>query len=97
MIGSDHPIFHMVLKEVPGAEPNDQMGRLTNVGCVCFGHILVENFRRDSRSHFTRTYRNQLLVDQQPDDTIRRFWELDAIGIREDQNAVMTAEEKVPP
>ena len=45
MIGSDHPIFHMVLSEIPGAEPNDPIERLKNLGWVCFGPTLVENFR----------------------------------------------------
>ena len=95
MVGSDHPIFHMVLKEVPGAKPNDPIGRLTNLGWVCFGPTLVENFRRDSRSYFSRTYRSQVIDQRQPpDDAIRKFWELDAIGIKEETSPAMTAEEK---
>ncbi len=96
MVGSDHPIFHMVLKEVPGAKPNDPIRRLTNLGWVCFGPTLVENFRRDSRSYFSRTYRSQVIDQRQPpDDAIRKFWELDAIGIKEETSPAMTAEEKV--
>jgi hypothetical protein len=96
MIGSDHPIFHMVLKEVPGAKPNDPIGRLTNLGWVCFGPTLIENFRRDSRSYFSRTYRSQVVDQRRPsDDAIRKFWELDAIGIKDETTSpAMTAEEK---
>ncbi len=95
MVGSDHPIFHMVLKEVPGAKPNDPIGRLTNLGWVCFGPTLLENFRRDSRSYFSRTYRSHVIDQRQPpDDAIRKFWELDAIGIKEETSPAMTAEEK---
>ena len=94
MIGSDHPIFHMVLNEIPGAEPNDPIGRLTNLGWVCFGPTLVENFRRDSHSYFSRTYRSRVADQRQPpDDAIRKFWELDAIGIKEETRPAMTAEE----
>ncbi len=57
MIGSDHPLFHLALKEVSGRRSSDPIARLTNLGWVCFGPTLVEDFRRDSRTHFTRTYR----------------------------------------
>ena len=55
MIGSDHPVFHHVLKEACGDQPNDPVARLTNLGWVCFGPTLVEEFRRNTHSHFTRT------------------------------------------
>ena len=48
MIGSDHPLFHLVLKEICGSRPNDPIARLTNLGWVCFGPTLVEEFRRKS-------------------------------------------------
>ena len=32
MIGSDHPVFHHVLKEACGDQPNDPIARLTNLG-----------------------------------------------------------------
>ena len=32
MIGSDHPVFHRVLKETCGDQPNDPSLRLTNLG-----------------------------------------------------------------
>ena len=95
MIGSDHPIFHMVSKEIPRAKSNGPIGRLTNLGWVCFGPTLLENFRSDSHSYFSRTYRSQVANRSQlPDDAIRRFWELDAIGIKDDTCPAMTAEEK---
>ena len=95
MIGSDHLIFHIVSKEIAGAKSNDPIGRLTNLGWVCFGPTLLENFRRDSHSYFSRTYRSQVANRSQlPDDAIRRFWELDAIGIKDDTCPAMTAEEK---
>ena len=95
MIGSDHPIFHMVSKEVPGKKSNDPIGCLTNLGWVCFGPTLIENFRRDSHSYFSRTYRSQLVNRSQlPEDAICKFWELDAIGIKDDTCPAMTAEEK---
>ena len=74
MFGSDHPIFHMVSNEIPGAEPIDPVGRLTNLGWVCFGPTLVENFRRDSHSYFSRTYRSRVADQRQPpDDAVRKF------------------------
>ena len=45
MIGSDHPVFHHLLKEACGDQPNDPIAHLTNLGWVCFGPTLVEEFR----------------------------------------------------
>ena len=93
MIGSNHSIFHMVLNEIPGAEPSDPIGRWTNLGWVCFGPTLVENFWRDSHSYFSRTYRSRVADQRQPpDDAVRKFWELDAIGIKKETRPPMTAE-----
>lgn len=58
MIGSDHPLFHLVLKDVSGSQPTDPIARLTNLGWVCFWPTLVEDHRKESRVHFTRTYRS---------------------------------------
>lgn len=55
MIGSDHPVFHHVLKEACGDQPNDPIARLTNLGWVCFVPTLVEEFRCNTHSHFTHT------------------------------------------
>ena len=84
----------MVSKEIPGGKSNDPIGHLTNLGWVCFGPTLLENFRSDSHSYFSRTYRSQVANRSQlPDDAICRFWELDAIGIKDDTcPCPMTAE-----
>ena len=94
MIGSDHPVFHHVLQEICGSQPNDPVARLTNLGWVCFGPTLVEEFRRDSRSHFTRTYRSSPIYKQPaPDDILRSFWELESLGIKDNVEQPMTTEE----
>ena len=95
MIGSDHPLFHLVLKEIHGSRHNDPIARLTNLGWVCFGPTLVKEFRQKSQSHFTRTYRsNQVSKQPPPDDILRKFWELESIGIKEESGMQMTVEEK---
>ena len=43
MIGSDHPVFHHVLKETCGDQQNDPIARLTNLGWVCFGPTLAQH------------------------------------------------------
>ena len=87
MIGSDHPVFHHVLKEACGDQPNDSIARLTNLGWVCFGPTLVEEFRRNNHSHFTRTYRSsQVNKLPPPDDILRAFWELESLGIVDKPN-----------
>ena len=57
LIGSDHPLFHRVLQEICGNKPDDPVARLTTLGWVCFGPTLVEDYRRKTKSHFTRTHR----------------------------------------
>ena len=95
MIGSDHPVFHHVLKEACGDQPNDPVARLTNLGWVCFGPTLVEEFRLNTHSHFTRTYRSsQVNKSPPPDDILRAFWELESLGITDQAEQQMTAEEK---
>ena len=96
MIGSDHPLFHLVLNEVHGGLPNDPIARLTTLGWICFGPTLVEEFRRQSQSHFTRTYRSSQINPQPPpDDILRKFWELEALGIKETADKpVMTIDER---
>ena len=95
MIGSDHPVFHHVLKEACGDQPNDPIARLTNLGWVCFGPTLVEEFRRNTHSHFTRTYRSsQVNKPPPPDDILRAFWELESLGIVDKPERRMTAEER---
>ena len=95
MIGSDHPVFHHVLKEACGDQPNDPIARLTNLGWVCFGPTLVEEFRRNTHSHFTRTYRSSHVnKPPPPDDILRAFWELQSLGIMDKPEQRMTAEER---
>ena len=94
-IGSDHPVFDHVLKETCGNQPNDPVARLTNLGWVCFGPTLVEEFRRNSLSHFTLTYRSGQVNKPLPsDDILRAFWKLESLGIRDTTEQTMAAEER---
>lgn len=94
MIGSDHPVFHHVLKKACGDQPNDPFACLTNLSWVCFGPTLVEEFRRDTHSHFTRTCcSGQVNKPHSPDDILRAFWELKSLGIMNKPEQRMTAEE----
>lgn len=51
LIGSDHPVFHQVSKEVIGSQPSDPIARLTNLGWVCFGPALVEEVEKPNNPH----------------------------------------------
>ena len=89
--GSDHPVFHHVLKEACGNQLNDPVARLTNLGWVCFGPTLVEEFRRNSRSK----YRSSLIREQPPpDDVVRKFWELESLGIKDKTGQALSPEEQ---
>ena len=72
---------------------NDPIVRLTNLGWVCFGRTLVEEFRHNSHSHLTRTYRSSQ-VNTRPDDILRAFWELESLGIVDKPEQRMTAKER---
>ena len=95
MVGSDHSVFHHVLKEAYGNQPNDPVARLTNLGWVCFGPTLTLEFHRNSRSHFISTYRSsQVNKPPPPDDIWRAFWELESLGIRDTTEQTITAKER---
>ena len=95
LIGSDNPIFHHVVREVHGEAPKDPIARKTSLGWVCFGPTLTEEFRRKSRSYFTRTFRTNQIEERGPsDDVLRQFWELEAIGIRDETERELTPDEK---
>ena len=82
MIGSEHPVFHRLLKEACGDQPNDPIERLTNLSWVCFGPTLVEEFRRNTHSRFKCTYcSSQVNKPPPPDDILHAFWELESLGI----------------
>jgi hypothetical protein len=70
----------------------DPIARKTSLGWICFGPTLTEEFRRSSTSYFTRTYRTNQIEEQGPDDILRQFWELVAIGIRDETD--LTPDEK---
>ena len=93
LIGSDHPAFHKVLREVNGSHPKDTIARQTPLGWVCFGPTNKNCLPRNSQTHVTRTYRTcQTSVDE-TNDLLRNFWDLEAIGINEDNTRAMTQEE----
>ena len=98
LIGSDHPLFHHVLKEVHGTKPADPIARLTHLGWVCFGPTIVDEHRRKSRSYFTRTYRSSHIeksIIHPQDDQLRQFWELEALGIKDTDDKTLDEKEAV--
>ena len=65
LIGSDHPVFHKVLREVNGSHPKDPVARQTPLGWVCFGPTSKNSSFVNTHVHMTRTNRtNQLNVDE---------------------------------
>lgn len=62
---------------------------------MCFGPTLVEEFRRNTPSHFTRTFRSSQVNKPPPlDDILRAFWKLKSLGIVDKPEQPMTAEER---
>ena len=94
LIGSDHPIFHQVLREVPGEQGNEPIARLTKLGWVCFGPTEVSKLQKKSRSHVSvRTYCTDSTAVE-TNNLIRKFWELEAIGIQDNGDQAWTADER---
>ena len=87
LISSDHPVFHRIHREIHGSNVNDPVARLTNLGWVCFGPTSPSPSSGHSRIHSTRTYRTstpfQEHENQTTNDLLRRFWELDALGMND--------------
>ena len=93
--GGQTPTYHRVLQDVSGNRPSDLVARLTNLGWVCFGPTLTEDFRRKTKSHFTRTYRASHTTNEEPiDDLLKRFWVLDSMGIEEPTSQTFAPDEK---
>ena len=94
LIGSHHPVFHQVRREVQGTRTNDPVARQTNLGWVCFGPTMVSNRPCKSRSHHsTRTYRSFNDDVKETNDLLRKFWELEAIGIKDGDSQTWTQDE----
>lgn len=88
-------VFHHMLKEACGEQLNDQVA---NLGWVCFGPILVEEFRHNTHSHFTPTYcSSQVNKPPPPDDIawhLHAFWELESLGTT-DQAEQATSDSRI--
>ena len=96
LIGSDHPLFHHVLQEKRILQVNDPIARRTNLGWVCFGPTSTNGVRNGSRIHVTRTYKSDQAATKCNDSTnnlLRKFWELDSMGIREEDTQPLTPDE----
>ena len=95
LIGRDHPLFHRVLHEICGHQQADSVARLTNLGWVCFGPTVVEDYRRKTMSYFTRMYRtSHIKHGESVDDLLRSFWELESMGITESKSRVFTPKQR---
>ncbi len=92
LVGSDHPVFHKVLREVTGHNPKNPVARQMPLGWVCFGPISKKPSTWTTQSHMTRTYKTEHA--QEVSDNLRHFWELEAIGIKDGNVRPLTPDEK---
>ena len=90
LIGSNHPVFHKVLREVNGSHPKDPMARQIPLGWVCFGPTSTNSSVANTQVHMTRTYHTSQSNVDETNELLRNFWELDAIGIKDSSTPAMT-------
>ena len=82
----------LIGSEVPGEQGNELIARLTKLGWVCFGPTEVSKLQKKSRSHVSvRTYRTDSTAVE-TNNLIRKFWELEAIGIQDNGDQAWTAD-----
>ena len=93
LIGSDHPVLHKFLREVNGKHPKDPVARQIPLGWVCFGPTSKNSLSINTHANMTRTYRTGQVNVDETKDLLRKFWELDAIGIRDNNIRTMTKDE----
>ena len=80
-------------RELTGRNPKDPVARQTPLGWVCFGPTNKNHSHRTTHAHMTRACStNQTNMDQ-TNYLLRKFWELQAIGINDGSTHAMTQDE----
>ena len=82
-------VFHKVLREVTGERSKDPIARQKPLGWVCFGPTSENLSTRSYHAHTTRIFGTGQTVNE-TNDLLRKFWELEAIGIKEEDVCPMT-------
>ena len=89
--------YFIKYREVIGSQPSDPIARLRNLRWVCFGPESLEEVQKsNSRSHTTRTYRSSSnsCETELLNKSLRRFWDIESIGIKDTSDEVLTPSDK---
>ncbi|XP_052806575.1 uncharacterized protein LOC128235822 [Mya arenaria] len=84
LIGLDHAKLHRSLEEIVG-EPNSPIARLTPLGWTCIGPVKNQNYKDTCLYTFNTVQCTSEL--HQIDETLKRFWETEAIENRPKMNS----------
>lgn len=89
LVGLDAIDLHNTIEEIWG-KPGEPVARRTPLGWTCVGD--PEKYIPSESSNYAQSF--HVHASENLDQTLRRFWELDAIGIRSDNSEVYTPAER---
>ena len=94
LIGQDHIDLHFSKCDVRG-NPGEPIARLGPLGWSCVGPPDGRSVTRSDRTHLACTFFTRPRVFDEINDSLKRFWEIDTLGIQDNDLKMMTREEKI--
>lgn len=94
LIGQDQIDLHFSRCDVKG-NPGEPIARLGPLGWSCVGHPDRKSIAGDPQTNLAYTLFCRPQVFDEINDSLKRFWEIETLGIQQSKPEVMTTEEKM--
>ena len=94
LIGQDQIDLHFLKCDVRG-NPGEPIARLGPLGWSCVGHPEKRTTARNQRMSLACTFFCRPQVFDEINDSLKRFWEIETLGIQQSKPEMMTREEKI--
>ena len=94
LIGQDQIDLHFSKCDVRG-NSGEPIARLGPLGWSCVGHPQERSTARDPQTNLAYTLFCRPQVFDEINDTLKRFWEIETLGISQSKPEMMTTEEKI--
>ena len=94
LIGQDQIDLHFSKCDVRG-NPGEPIARLGPLGWSCVGHPEKRTTARNPRTNLACTFFCRPQVFDEINDSLKRFWEIETLGIQQSKPEMMTREEKI--